>query len=161
MALINHIECKMQNSTHLRRLMRHGDRVRPGVLVPAAPERRDQSVEVGAGVARVVVHHHAGLAFPSANWDFVCSYSWEDNMRQEIWVWLTSGALGLRGCGRRPRPRRSGTLSSRSTERPPNPRASAWITCSLTFTTTRPLSTQSWFEFRSHVRNEPNQPRTW
>ena len=51
--------------------MRHGDRVRPGVLVPAAPERRDQPVEVGAGVARVVVHHHAGLALPSGNVDFV------------------------------------------------------------------------------------------
>ena len=51
--------------------MRHGDRVRPGVLVPAAPKRRDQPVEVGAGVARVVVYHHAGLALPPGNLDFV------------------------------------------------------------------------------------------
>ena len=70
----SYIENEMQNASHyLRRLMRHGDRVRPGVLVPAAPERRDQPVEVGAGVARVVVHHHAGLALPSVNLDFVCT----------------------------------------------------------------------------------------
>ena len=52
------------HATHLRRLMCHGDGVCPGVLVAAAPERRDQPVQVGTGVARIVVHNHIRLAFP-------------------------------------------------------------------------------------------------